>query len=541
MAAKILIVDDRPDNVKAFSAILTTYIKDLEIITADSGEDCIVKTREHLPEVVLLDVHMPGIDGFEACRIIKSTVGTRNISVLMVSALMTTGQHRAAGLDGGADGYLCKPFDSAELVAQVRALIRLKRYEDELRLHQDLLETELCDRTDRLRASESRRRQMEQDLLQAQKLESIGLLAGGIAHDFNNILMGVIGNLSLIKLDLPPEGPTFQALCDAEACAKRATQLTRQLLTFAKGGSPVLKTASLKHLLEATPRFLLSGAKTVCELSIAPDLFPVDIDTGQISQVIENIIINAVQAMPAGGMIRLTAENTEVDTESCVRHGTLKGREAVKIVITDEGGGIPDENLPRIFDPYFTTKSGGSGLGLATSYAIIRKHGGSIMAESIPGKGSAFTIYLPASGNPITDEAAVGEMPATGHERLLVMDDEPAILKVLAAALGKLGYRVETADSGHAALDAYREGMRTGARFDAVILDLTIPGGMGGEETLSQLKAMDPDVRAIVSSGYSSGMTMSVPARYGFRAAIAKPYSIHKLSQVLREVLGDAR
>ncbi len=649
MTPKILVVDDTPENVEAFCSILESYLNDVLIIRAGSGQECLEKARAELPDVVLLDVHMPGIDGFEVCRTLKSMPETQNLSVLMVSALMTTGRHRATGIDCGADGYLCKPFDSAELIAQVRALIRLKRYEDALRQQQDSLERELQDRTAKLRASEtnwrrlfeqgpdpiliqdlngnvleaneaasllhgmsreellsknvkdlvppeqrehaaerypqwdrdvlksyeafsytkdkkiipvevrarrfeyfgqpailfhvrdiSERLRMEQDLRQAQKLESISLLAGGIAHDFNNILTGVIGNLSLMKLDLPPEAPLHEALCDAEESALRAKLLTLQLLTFARGGAPVLKTASIRHVLETVPRFVLCGGSVRCVCTVDEDLAPVDMDVSQISQVIENMVINASQAMPAGGTIRLTAVNAAVNAALRARHRHLQAHRLVKITVEDEGVGIAPGHMSQIFDPYFTTKAKGSGLGLATSDAIVRQHGGCIDVQSEVGKGTVFTIWLPASENAVEAmPAAVHQPPASGSGRILVMDDEPSILKILTASLTKLGYGVAAVGDGRAALEAYQKAIREGARFDAVIFDLTVPGGMGGEEAVRLIRAIDPDLKAIVSSGYTDGMAISMPERCGFLAAIEKPYSIQTLSRVLHDVLGE--
>ncbi len=648
MAPKILVVDDAPENVDAFCSILESYLKDVCILRASTGQECVEKARAELPDVVLLDVHMPGMDGFEACRILKSMPETQNLSVLMVSALMTTGRHRAAGIDSGADGYLCKPFDSAELIAQVRSLVRLKRYEDALRQQQFTLERELQDRTAKLRMSEANwrrlfeegpdpifiedlkgnvlevneaacklhgmtreelltknvkelvppeqcqhvvdlypqwnrdslknfegfsytkdrrtvpvevrarrfeyfgkptilfhvrditeRLRMEQDLRQAQKLESISLLAGGIAHDFNNILTGVIGNLSLMKLDLPPEAPLHEALCDAEESALRAKLLTQQLLTFARGGAPVLKTASVRHLLETVPRFVLSGTGTRCVSAVDADLAPADMDVCQISQVIENLVINASQAMPDGGTIRLTAANAVADAALKSRHRHLGAHRLVRITVEDEGCGIAPAHMARIFDPYFTTKTKGTGLGLATSDAIVRQHKGAIDVKSELGKGSVFTIWLPASEHEVeVAPSVVHEPPTPGRGRILVMDDEPSILKILVAALTKIGYRVTAVGDGRAALEAYQKAMREGARFDAVIFDLTVPGGMGGEEAVKLLRAIDPGVKAIVSSGYTDGMAISMPERCGFQAAIEKPYSIQALSRVLAAVLG---
>ena len=245
-----------------------------------------------------------------------------------------------------------------------------------------------------LLADITERKKMEKDLLRVQKLESVGVLAGGIAHDFSNILTTILGNVSLARMQVNPEDEMFDLLREAETASKRAQTLTKQLLTFAKGGAPLKEIASIKDVIKDSSLFVLRGSKSSCEFSIREDLWPVDVDVGQIGQVIDNIVINANQAMPRGGIIQVVAENLIIED----RQGLpVKSGRYVKISIKDKGVGVAEKHLLNIFDPYFTTKQEGSGLGLATTYSIIKKHGGHITVESQLGVGTTFHIYLPAS------------------------------------------------------------------------------------------------------------------------------------------------
>ena len=284
------------------------------------------------------------------------------------------------------------------------------------------------------------RKKMEEELLRAQKLESVGLLAGGIAHDFNNILTTILGNVSMAKMQVTPEGDTFEMLSEAEKASIRAQKLTKQLLTFAKGGAPLKETASIKNILKESSSFVLRGSKSRCELSMAEDLWPAEVDIGQISQVISNIVINANQAMPTGGIIQVTAENLIIDSGDGL---PFKSGRYIRISIKDQGVGIAENHLSKVFDPYFTTKQEGNGLGLATAYSIIKKHDGHITVISRPEVGTTFHIYLPAS------EKAVPEKEKTrrikGHGRILVMDDEASLRKIVGKMLAMLGYESEFA------------------------------------------------------------------------------------------------
>lgn len=378
------------------------------------------------------------------------------------------------------------------------------------------------------------KRRLEEELLKAQKLESIGVLAGGIAHDFNNILASIMGNISLAKLDADPDDRIYDFLEKAEGASKRATGLTQQLLTFSRGGAPVKKVSSVSDVIADCATFVLSGSKVRCDFDLPTDLWPVEIDVDQISQVIQNIIINADQAMPDGGVIRIRAANFTVGANHDL---PLTPGRYVKIAIQDLGSGIPEVYLNKIFDPYFTSKQNGVGLGLATAYSIIRRHDGHIGVESQVGTGTTFTVYLPSSKEQVikTDEDRHDPLPGRG--RILAMDDEDMIRDLIRHMLHRMGYEAEVACDGEQAIHLYRRALEAGEPFDVVILDLTIPGAMGGKEALKKLLEMDPDVKAIVSSGYSNDPIMSNYKNYGFCGVVAKPFNMQNLSEALNEVL----
>lgn len=387
------------------------------------------------------------------------------------------------------------------------------------------------DITEKKQAEEALR-ESEARLQQSQKMESIGTLAGGIAHDFNNILTTILCNVSLAKTQVTSEDELFEMLSEAEMASLRAQTLTKQLLTFAKGGAPVKETASIKDILKESSSFVLRGSKSNCELSIADGLWPAEVDVGQMSQVINNIVINANQAMPGGGIIQVAAENLIVED----RHGLpVNPGRYIKISIKDQGVSIAEKHLSNIFDPYFTTKQEGSGLGLATAYSIIKKHDGHITVESQLGVGTTFHIYLPASDKAIPEKEKVKVIKGQG--RVLVMDDEASLRKVVGRMLAMLGYEAEFAKDGAEAIRMVKEAKEAGKPYDAVILDLTIPGGMGGKEVINKLLEIDPEVKAIVSSGYSDDPVLSNFQEYGFKGMMPKPFQSQLLSKVIHEVL----
>jgi PAS domain S-box-containing protein len=379
------------------------------------------------------------------------------------------------------------------------------------------------------------KRRMERDLLKAQQLESIGILAGGIAHDFNNLLTAVLGNISLAKMYVKEGDRVFQKLTEAENASLRARDLTQQLLTFSRGGAPVKKMAPIADIVRESVAFTLSGSKTTCHFDIEDGLWSTAVDEGQFSQVINNLIMNADQSMPAGGLIDVACGNVCVGKD---RFLPLKDGRYIFVSIKDYGVGIPEESLERIFEPYFTTKKSGKGLGLATVYSIIRNHNGHIEVRSKLGEGTIFTIYLPCTeahdaANLPQEPPAVEAPVATSTGKVLVMDDEENIRDVAGEMLSFLGYNVDFANNGEEAAVLYRKAFESSQPYSAVLMDLTIPGGMGGKEAIGILRDMDPDVKGIVSSGYSNDPIMADYKSYGFSGIITKPYKLNELKKVL--------
>ncbi|MEE9524898.1 MAG: PAS domain S-box protein [Thermodesulfovibrionales bacterium] len=378
------------------------------------------------------------------------------------------------------------------------------------------------------------RKKMEDKMLKTQKLESLGVLAGGIAHDFNNLLTAILGNISISKMHTKKDKKVSERLTEAEKACIRAKDLTQQLITFSKGGEPIKKVVSIDRIINETVKFALSGSNIICNVKVFDELWPIEADEGQISQVLNNLIINAVQAMPQGGAIHIECNNVNSTEDPAL---SSRDGEFVKLTVQDEGVGIPKKYLPNIFDPYYTTKQKGSGLGLATVYSIIKKHYGEIIVKSELGKGTTFKIYLPAA----TKETNVSEypeaQPVPGEGKILIMDDEVQIRSAIREILSDIGYTVEIASEGNQATEMFKEACDSGMPFSAVILDLTVPGGLGGEKTLKRLIEIDPDVKAIVSSGYSDDPVMSDYKKSGFKGVIVKPYTPHQLSNVLKDIL----
>jgi PAS domain S-box-containing protein len=378
------------------------------------------------------------------------------------------------------------------------------------------------------------RRRLEQEAHRAQKLESVGVLAGGIAHDFNNLLTSVMGNISLARFDAPAGGRLAEALEEAEKASVQAQELTRQLLTFSRGGAPVKRPVAVANVVTHATQFALRGSNVRGVYALPPDLWAVEADQGQLNQVFHNLGINACQSMPAGGTVEIAAANVQLDHASGI---PLPAGRYVRISLADHGAGIPRQNLQRVFDPFFTTKKDGTGLGLAVVHSIVRGHGGHVRAESVEGLGSTFTVHLPATAA-ATLPAAAPDAVRAGRGRILIMDDEPSVRSVASRLLEAMEFGVHAVAGGEEALAAYRDARAAGRAFDAVILDLTIPGGLGGAATLQRLRELDPAVRAVVSSGYSDDPVMSRYREYGFCNVLAKPYRSGELSRVMREACG---
>ncbi|NTV50352.1 MAG: PAS domain S-box protein [Geobacteraceae bacterium] len=381
------------------------------------------------------------------------------------------------------------------------------------------------------------RKEHEKEQLKIEKLESLGILAGGIAHDFNNILTGIIGNISLAQIFLDATHRSHKPLVEAEKASIRATELAHQLLTFARGGEPVKKVVSVQNIAKETISLVLHGSNVKGNVDIPDSVHAIEADEGQMSQVFHNIIINATQAMPGGGSLTITAQNESLDAANTI---ALPAGDYVRISFIDQGCGISEDNLKKIFDPYFTTKSAGNGLGLASVHSIVSRHGGHIAVSSITGKGTTFTIHLPSIGETYAKRQTSSAAQTIRNDKggsILVMDDEKMIRDMTTEMLEYIGYKVTTCENGAEAITLYKTASESGAAFSAVIMDLTIPGGMGGKETAEQILAFDPMACLLVSSGYSNDPIMSDYSTYGFSAAVAKPYKIIELGQLLSAIV----
>ena len=385
----------------------------------------------------------------------------------------------------------------------------------------------LRDMTERIKLDEER--------LKASKLDSVGLLAGGIAHDFNNLLTTILGNISMTKAWVNSRDHLFSFLSEAENASLRAKKLTQQLLTFAKGGTPLKKPLALQQVIPESATFALSGSSISCHCDIPEDIWLIQADEGQINQVIHNLAVNAQQAMPTGGILTIGAENVMLTAEQARQKNLSEPGKYIKLTVQDSGTGIPPYALHKIFDPYYSTKQTGSGLGLSTAYSIINNHYGTIAASSVQSRGATFVIYLPAAKEPTPiPQGSLSTMPGEG--RVLVMDDEESIRLLVGEMLRHLGYEVQCVAEGQEALERYQEAYHTQQPFNAVILDLTVPGGLGGKATVEQLRQFDPQVKAIVSSGYSNDPVLSRYSTFGFHGVVAKPFRLAELSQVLHQI-----
>ncbi len=382
---------------------------------------------------------------------------------------------------------------------------------------------------------------LEEELLKIRKLESVGMLAGGIAHDFNNLLTGITTYLFMARMSAAGNKEACSLLNEAEKAALKATSLAKQLLLFAKGGNSVKETASIKQLIQDTVGFCLSGSNADYRLELPDDLAPVEVDKGQIDQVLNNLFLNAVQAMPDGGTVTISGENYLLDPAGTVPASLetipLSPGRYVKISVKDEGVGISRDHLAHIFDPYFTTKENGAGLGLTTAYSIIKRHGGHIYVESAPNKGSVFTFFLPVPDKKgDTKETEKGLLnKETG--KILIMDDDTIVRTVVETLLKKAGYAPVCVSNGNQALETYTEALSQGEPFTVTIMDLTIPGGMGGKETVKKLREIDPKAKVIAFSGYSNDPIFASFNEYGFDGVLSKPFSIEEFMQTISLVL----
>ena len=501
----ILIVDDMPENLN----ILIRYLQNFQyhIKIAMSGEDALKIIDRTEPDLILLDVIMPGMDGFETCKRIKKIPKAANVPVIFLTGLSDT-TDKIKGFEVGGVDYLIKPIQHEELLARVNTHLKM--------------------------------RNMQQELLKAEKINALSTLAAGIAHDFNNTLSIISGNIQLLK----EECHASSLLASTEKAVVRAADLSKSLLSFTKGSMPVKKEGNLIALIKESAHFILDDSKIIFDLTHNESIWTVEFDYGQIRQVLNHIILNAEQAMPLGGTVQINISNFLLD-EHNEKNGFLLNRgKYVCISIQDKGCGIPEDILPKIFDPFFSThersNQKGMGLGLASAYAIIQQHGGCITVDSDLGKGSTFKVYLPSFEskevfeNPMTEkgeEKKIVNGKRTG--KILIMDDEDEICTLTSLMLKRIHFTSTCVENGKQAIEKYKEALDNGEPFDAVILDLTIKGGMGGVETLKRLYKLDPNITAIITSGYFDDPVLSDYHKYGFSDVLIKPYLIEDLERVL--------
>ncbi len=375
-----------------------------------------------------------------------------------------------------------------------------------------------------------------EELVKIKKLESVAVLAGGIAHDFNNILAAILGNIELAAIYTDSTNKAYPLLETAMKASIRAKDLTRQLLTFAKGGDPVKQTSAIDKIITDSADFVLHGSPVVCDYNIQDDLWQVDVDAGQISQVIQNIVINARHAMPDGGVIEVSCQNIADSTRESL---PLPAGKYVKIIVTDSGSGIPEKHLDKIFDPYFSTKQEGSGLGLAICHSIIIKHNGGISVQSEVNKGTTFTIYLPASAEVfkgIATSSAQGIIETANKTTIMVMDDDSMIRSIFKQMLERFGHEVLLVENGHEAIELYNEYYKSNRSIDIIIMDLTIPGGMGGKDAVQEILRINPEAKVVVSSGYSNDPVIAHYKEHGFKAFIVKPFKFAELNKLINEI-----
>jgi CheY-like chemotaxis protein len=640
VSGNILVVDDTKENLRILVEALGN--EGYKVRPALNGEIALEVARGKTPDLILLDIIMPGMDGYQVCDALKADKVLKDVPVIFISALDELGDKLKGFSIGGVD-YISKPFQTEEVLARVKTHLTLRHCRkaleervkelncfygisrvlekpdislDEImqgvvdlippswqypeitcsriRIANKEFKTEnfrgsnckqsseifvngrqvgslevcyLDDKpeidegpflkeerklinaitgrlghiTERMWTRENQEK-LEAQLEQARKMEAIATLTGGIAHDYNNLMTIIMGNLSLAMEEAEPGSLLADFLNESSKASRKVRDLTHELMALSRGGAPVKVVGSLKELLQNASDVIPAGGGISLEESISQDLWLFPHDPLQMGSVFRNVMTNAVEAMPGGGTLFIKARNL------CLAHGggdpnlPLKPGDYVSISIQDEGKGIPKEHLDKAFDPYFSTKAmgvqKGMGLGLATAYAIVKNHGGHIAIDASPDAGTTVNIYLPAETQPEEIESTItsADDKASPVKRVLVMDDEEMLRTLARQMLERMGYAVETVKDGVEAIDAYKSRKDSGEPFDVAILDLTIKGGMGGEQTIRELLKIDPHIKAIVCSGYFDAPVMSDFQKYGFKCALPKPYDKKNLKEALEEL-----
>jgi len=546
---KILAIDDKEDNLITISAILKSFVPECQVITAQSGREGIKKAKTESPDTILLDIKMPGMDGYEVCERLKEIEDTKHIPVLMITAIKTEPKDLVMGLESGADAYLAKPIDESVLVAQVNTALRVKAAEDQLRGQKELLEEMVLARTAELtktnkqlekeikyhRQAQKEKKQVEDQLLQSQKMEAIGTLAGGIAHDFNNILTSIIGYSELAKMRGLQGGDVTSDLDQIRQSGNRAKALVQQIVTVGRRQEQEQRPVQLAYIVKEALKLLRAALPSTIEIRevIPKDAGIIQADPTQMHQVVMNLCTNAGKAMDeTGGTLEVTLENVSL-TEPKM---DLEPGPYLRLTVKDRGEGMKPEVVERIFEPYFTTKEKGegTGLGLSVVQGIVATHGGAITVETKPGAGSTFHVYLPRTEQAEETRKAKAEEPLpTGSERVLFVDDEKVLLDMVGQMLKQLGYEVVTIRESYEALELFR---KEPDRFDLVITDMTMPG-MTGIDLARKLLTARPNIPIILCSGSIDQALKGKAAAAGILEFMAKPISVKSVAKTVRKVL----
>ena len=535
---EILLFEDNEVDIAMVNEHLDLSKLDFNICIATRLTDGFEKLKKRRFDVILINLSLPGNRGIDT---LISTMQASLDAAIIVIAGDDDEMLSLEAIKFGAQDYLNKHSLNSETLR--RSIIFAIERSNLLQSHE--ARTDGNETHKAMHSSINKYQKGEDELFKSEKPESISLLAGGIAHDFNNMLSTILGNISMVLVDLHKKHPHSAKLVAAEKAALQARLLTKQLLSFSKGGNPALEVTTATEVVEECAEFILRGSKVKCIIEKDDGLWSVEVDKGQISQVVNNLIINANQAMPDGGEICIRMSNLYI---SHAEIPTLKSGDYVCIEVRDNGSGISQKNLKKIFDPYFTTKTKGNGLGLASSYSIITAHKGTITVDSTIGHGSIFRVYLPKSTllAPAKSNLSESKEKDTSKEtihrgkgRILVMDDMEAMMAVAGEILTLLGYDVYYSTNGNEAIEAYKIAKDAGNPFDACVFDLTVPGGMGGEEAANILIDYDPNLIAIASSGYTTSDVMSDYKNSAFKAILPKPYRIKEISDVLHELLNS--